>query len=67
MMLEHPGHAIEKTKRPILMAVAVVAIILLAATAYTFAGSLPATADDGSRQAVGARSLASDAGATPAR
>ena len=40
---EHTVRAVDKVRRPILLAVSVVAVILVAATAYSFVRSLPPT------------------------
>ena len=50
MPLEHTVRVLAKATRPMLLAIAVVAVILVSATAYTFVGAQP-TSDDRDGQA----------------
>jgi hypothetical protein len=54
MPLEHTVRVVERAGRPVLLAIAVVGVILVAATAYTFAGAQPGP-DDRPGQAVSLR------------
>ena len=47
MPLDHTVRAVGKAKRPILLAISVVVVILASATAYTFVGCQPASDDPG--------------------
>ena len=46
MSLEGEGRTVAKARHPLLTAIAVVAIVVVAATAYTFIGSLPPPSDE---------------------
>jgi hypothetical protein len=54
MSVEGGGGSVGRARRPVLMAVAVVAIVLVAATAYTVLGPLPSPSADQADPAPGA-------------